>query len=374
MQQNSVAVFISHHHSPAEDVFTSRLASDLRAAGTDVWVDFDEILSGDYREAIDTGLLRSDWLVYVMTPASLKSKFVREEVDAAKHRVNNGLMKGVIPIVAEQCHEEEIPPTLAILQRHFATPDYERGVAGLMKAIGLMLPPHVTSQASGILVVDQHGTATFRMIGDAISAALPGQTIHIRPGTYTENLSINKSLALIGEGDRNEVIIDVPEQAVVRAAGAIRFSNLTIRGTPTSKPLYKGLVLASTDLSNKDEVFIIEDCVLRSAPRNGIIAELGNVRIAGCVVTGCPGNAVIVGPSSTVRVSGSELDAEADGVYVAPRAHADIQGGRITSKSHGVWVRHDGECQAEDVDLRGCKQGPYRVDEGAVLERRNNRD
>lgn len=29
-------VFVSHHHSPAEDAFTARLVADLEAAGADV--------------------------------------------------------------------------------------------------------------------------------------------------------------------------------------------------------------------------------------------------------------------------------------------------------------------------------------------------
>lgn len=36
---DQVRVFVSHHHSPEEDVFTARLVADLEAAEADVWVD-----------------------------------------------------------------------------------------------------------------------------------------------------------------------------------------------------------------------------------------------------------------------------------------------------------------------------------------------
>lgn len=46
----------------------------------------------------------------------------------------------------------------------------------------------------------------FSKIQDAINAAQPGDTIEIKEGTYEENLTVNKSLKLIGEG-RDKVTI-----------------------------------------------------------------------------------------------------------------------------------------------------------------------
>ncbi len=49
-------VFISHHHSPAEDRFTARLKADLQAAGADIWVDNERITSDDFVAKIN-----QDW-------------------------------------------------------------------------------------------------------------------------------------------------------------------------------------------------------------------------------------------------------------------------------------------------------------------------
>jgi hypothetical protein len=40
-----VRIFVSHHHSPEEDIFTARLVADLEAAGVEVWVDTKGIAS-----------------------------------------------------------------------------------------------------------------------------------------------------------------------------------------------------------------------------------------------------------------------------------------------------------------------------------------
>jgi hypothetical protein len=43
-----VRVFVSHHHSSEENVFTARLVADLKAARADVWVDIEGITSDDF--------------------------------------------------------------------------------------------------------------------------------------------------------------------------------------------------------------------------------------------------------------------------------------------------------------------------------------
>ena len=59
----------------------------------------------------------------------------------------------------------------------------------------------VTANSATIYVPDSYDT-----IQGAVNAANPGDTIIVRPGIYTENVFLNKSLTLIGE-DRNATII-----------------------------------------------------------------------------------------------------------------------------------------------------------------------
>ena len=59
----------------------------------------------------------------------------------------------------------------------------------------------VMANSAPIYVPDSYGT-----IQGAVNAANPGDAIIVRPGNYTENVFLNKSLTLIGE-DRNATII-----------------------------------------------------------------------------------------------------------------------------------------------------------------------
>jgi pectin methylesterase-like acyl-CoA thioesterase len=62
------------------------------------------------------------------------------------------------------------------------------------------------------VIVDQMpGRGDFTTISDAIARAPAGARIHIRPGYYREQLVVNKPLELVGDGPREDIVID-PER------------------------------------------------------------------------------------------------------------------------------------------------------------------
>jgi hypothetical protein len=131
---NSVRVFISHAHD--DDAFAARLAADLRSADIDVWIDDKEIAYDDFVMKISEGLEGRQWLILVMTPASLRSQWVRREVNAALNLVEKGRMRGVIPIAAMPFNEREVPALWDSLHRYDATKNYDAALAGLLRAFG----------------------------------------------------------------------------------------------------------------------------------------------------------------------------------------------------------------------------------------------
>jgi hypothetical protein len=143
-----VRIFVSHHHSPKEDAATARLVADLQAAGADVWVDYQGVESGSFVQKINEGLTGRQWLVLVMTKAALGSQWVQNEVNAALHQVALGRMHGVIPIMMTRCDDAVIPPLWAQLHRYDASKDYEPARDGLLRALGLPVPPAKDDQHS----------------------------------------------------------------------------------------------------------------------------------------------------------------------------------------------------------------------------------
>ena len=64
----------------------------------------------------------------------------------------------------------------------------------------------------------------------AIDAASPGQTVFIGAGTYTESLTLSKTVSLIGVSSATVIIRAVPGQRILTATGALVDSSVVISG------------------------------------------------------------------------------------------------------------------------------------------------
>jgi parallel beta-helix repeat protein len=117
--------------------------------------------------------------------------------------------------------------------------------------------------ADGSIVVDQSGNGTVTNIIDAVAMAEDGDTILVRPGIYDEEITLNKAITIRGDGDRDEVIVELSRPLPDRASGfepdlpaAFRFEeseavveHLTVRGDSSliivsgGSPILRDLVL-----------------------------------------------------------------------------------------------------------------------------------
>ena len=104
--------------------------------------------------------------------------------------------------------------------------------------------------AGGPIIVDQDGNGTTTTITEAVAMAEDGDTILVRPGTYTEAIVIDKDIALMGDGPVDEIVITAPEDgpewdtqfpflgeqsyAIVLAGSDATLSGLTLRGVASS--------------------------------------------------------------------------------------------------------------------------------------------
>jgi|GEM_PF-2779811 len=103
-------------------------------------------MHGNFLQRVDEALQHCQWMVLVLTPNALASPYVRDEVFTALHRVNQGYMYGVIPVLAEACAPGSIPAQWDALHRYDATRDYSAALAGVLRAVGA---PQVGSTHSG---------------------------------------------------------------------------------------------------------------------------------------------------------------------------------------------------------------------------------
>lgn len=115
-------------YSRSDSAFVLELAKDLRIAGINIWLDQLDIPAGSHWDSsIQKALESSDTLLIVLSPASVASENVMDEVSFA---LEEG--KQVIPVLKENC---EIPFRLRRVQRIDFTRDYNAGLNSLLSSL-----------------------------------------------------------------------------------------------------------------------------------------------------------------------------------------------------------------------------------------------
>ncbi|HEC91887.1 MAG TPA: toll/interleukin-1 receptor domain-containing protein, partial [Candidatus Atribacteria bacterium] len=94
------SIFLAH--SKKDKKFVDKLARDLRNAGYYVWIDEAEIKVGDSLiEKIREGIDKVSYVGVVISHNSIKSEWVRKEVDIAINQEIEGKRVKVIPILLD---------------------------------------------------------------------------------------------------------------------------------------------------------------------------------------------------------------------------------------------------------------------------------
>jgi len=119
-------IFISYARSDGE--FALRLATSLEQNGADVWIDQLDIRAGTrWDRSVEEALGRSDCCLAVMTPASVGSVNVMDEVAFSLDE-----NKVVIPLLVDRC---SIPLRLRRLQYIDFTIGFEKGLERLIRVL-----------------------------------------------------------------------------------------------------------------------------------------------------------------------------------------------------------------------------------------------
>jgi hypothetical protein len=107
-------VFLSH--AAGDRRFADRLAVSLRQSGVKVWYSETQLHGADvWYQEIGAALRRCDWLIVVLSPASLKSRWVRHEV---LYALNEPRYDGqIVPVLQSDCDYTQVFWSLGNLQR-----------------------------------------------------------------------------------------------------------------------------------------------------------------------------------------------------------------------------------------------------------------
>jgi hypothetical protein len=229
------------------------------------------------------------------------------------------------------------PRTARILRRHRALAGRPGGRTRKSNFI-----PRLTALEDRILlatlIVDPAGgTGIFTTIQAAVDAAnaAGGDTIEIHPATYTEQVTINKSLTMLGTGPGTTIQAPstlTPDTFGLRVlvevnnAAVVDMSNLTVSGPAPS--LNAGILIvggATANVTGTTVTQIQDPATFGNQTGFGIqiggtgsqaVGEVGHATITGCTITAYQKVGIIVGRSDS---TGTITDTTITGVGPTPQ-------------------------------------------------------
>lgn len=105
-------IFVSHSHG--DNIWCRAFVTALRTHGADVWYDEQNLGFGTMRSKIEREMQLRPVFIAVFSPASVVSKWVGREMDAAIYLQDKQSERVILPVVAAKC---DIPPLWVSFKR-----------------------------------------------------------------------------------------------------------------------------------------------------------------------------------------------------------------------------------------------------------------
>lgn len=126
--------FLSHAHGDLS--FVRKIARVLQAHGIGVWYSEQHILGGEqWHDEIGRALTRCDWLLLVLTPSAVRSKWVKREL---LYALQEDRYDGrIVPLLRRACEHAKLSWALASFQVIDFTRDFDGGCRDLLRIWGM---------------------------------------------------------------------------------------------------------------------------------------------------------------------------------------------------------------------------------------------
>ena len=434
-------------YARGDDAHLDGVLTDLRGRiagevsmllGHDVGIfqDIHDLRTGDrWADTLRAGVTKASFLIPVLTPRFFNRDWCREEVlTYMRISEENGVEPRIFPIRFVEWDEDkdcEVRAALAPFQykdlsnwRFESDPtqrskllnEFARDVKARLKVDPVPRPVAaavVEVKATGSVklesreakpgdapryktyVVDPMHRGDFSTIGAAIKAAEPGSKIIVREGTYREALRLSKPLEIVGEGDRERIVVVTAKGDALHCdAPMARISGMRFRreagdegcgiwidggAVEIDDCVVESLSFACVAISGSGSSPSLRRCVLRQGAQHGLVVHGGaQPLVEDCEMLGNAGAGVSVLDAATratlrrcVARDGKEV-----GYLFLDRASGVMDRCEAVGNGYmGVAIRTGADPVLRDCILRGNAQagadfyrdGHGRLD-GCVIE------
>jgi hypothetical protein len=268
------------------------------------------------------------------------------------------------------------------------------------------------TQARRPLVVDGQGRGDFRTISEAVDVAPPGTCILVRPGCYRESIHLNHTVELIGDGPRQEIVVESASGPALR----MTTSHATVRGLTlrcaagargqrcfgvdvcVGRLLLEECYITSDSLAavgvhgvHADPLF--RSCTLHGASGPGLfVFDHGHGTFKNCLIAGNAKDGVSIAKAANPTLIDCAIrDNQASGILVAEYGRGSFTSCEVTNNngaglevttggnpllqrcrlgyngSFGAFIHEQGAATLEGCDLTDNTAGAWSVETGCIV-------
>lgn len=192
-------------------------------------------------------------------------------------------------------------------------------------------------------IVDDSGFANYATIQEAVVAAGDGDTIYIKPGLYSEEIILNKSLTLMPlTGDTDPIILDGGsglETGITITADGCSLQGLTARD-------YLGPAIYVQSNGNH-----IHENVIEKASPGLLVRGSSDNTIAKNTITDSEGAIALWDNSSNNQIEGNRIAGCNISILVREASGNRVSSNQISGAHWGIWLNDADACRIEDNDI-----------------------
>ena len=220
-------------------------------------------------------------------------------------------------------------------------------------------------------IVDDDGFANYRSISEAVAKANSGDTVYVKPGTYAEEVLLNKSLKIMPlTGESGPVILkgDGKETGIKIVADGCSIEGLTVTNFTKAgiEVESSGNTIKNNRFENDNPAVLVKGAAKNAISKNTMKDCTGGVAllqrsednsVSGNVIEGGV-VAILERDGGRSNISGN-IASSSSGIWVWNSSRVEMAGNTFRGDLFGIWVFNSSNCISVDNILTGGNRGIY---------------
>jgi len=212
-------------------------------------------------------------------------------------------------------------------------------------------------------IVDDDGFANYKTIGEAVVAASNGDTIYVKPGTYNEEVLLNKSLSLMPlSGEKDPIVIrgDGKKTGIVISADGCTLEGLTLESFtgPGISIQSSGNTVRKNKFEQDNPAILISNSQRNSVTKN--------------IMQDCRGGVALRDNSSDNNIQENEINGGDVSIFLWNVGKNSIVNNHATGSTWGIWLKDSKDVEIDANDMKSKTYGIWLLNSSTTKLAENN--